>query len=147
MPDPESSLVFNCGAVRLRRSELRAFAERLRTRVARGRDFGCLIARDAELQRLNREFLGNDYPTDVLSFPAGSGGESIGDIAISVDRAKQQAKEHGHTAEDELRILMLHGVLHLLGMDHESDRGQMRRTEMRWRRTLELPAGLIERQQ
>jgi probable rRNA maturation factor len=147
MPDSDSSVLFQCGAVRLHRSALRAFAERLRQEVARGRQFGCLFARDAELQRLNREFLGNDYPTDVLSFPSDTDNDFIGEIAISVDRAKQQAKEYGHTADEELRILMLHGVLHLMGMNHENDRGQMRRTEMRWRRVLELPAGLIERVQ
>jgi probable rRNA maturation factor len=126
---------------------LRAFAQRLQHEVARGRSFDCLFARDAELQRLNREFLGHDYPTDVLSFPSNTDDDSLGEIAISVDRAKQQAKEYGHTADEELRILMLHGVLHLMGMDHENDRGQMRRTEMRWRKALELPAGLIERVQ
>jgi probable rRNA maturation factor len=129
----------------LPRAELRGFAERLRTEVARGNDFACLFARDAELQRLNRDFLGNDYATDVLSFPSGATKGFIGEIAISVDRAKDQAKEFGHTTTDELRILMLHGVLHLLGMDHERDKGQMRRAELRWRKSLELPAGLIER--
>ncbi len=94
---------------------------------------------------MNREFLRNDYPTDVLSFPKLEPNGPLGEIAISADRAREQAKEYGHAVDDEIRILMLHGVLHLMGMDHESDRGRMRRAESKWRRQLGLPAGLIER--
>ncbi|HWE53647.1 MAG TPA: rRNA maturation RNase YbeY [Bryobacteraceae bacterium] len=125
-------------------ASLESFAEVLRTRVARGREFHCLITGDAELRKLNEQFLGKDYPTDVLSFPL-SGDDSVGDIAISLARARAQAREWKHTVEDELRILMLHGVLHLTGLDHETDSGEMRRTEMRWRKALGLPVGLIER--
>ncbi len=145
MSEPDSSILFQCGSLRLQRAGLRRFAETLQHQVARGRQFGCLIARDNELQRLNREFLGNDYPTDVLSFPSGARDGVLGEIAISVDRAKEQAAEFGHTTDEEIRILMLHGLLHLLGMDHERDRGRMRREETRWRMELGLPAGLIER--
>jgi probable rRNA maturation factor len=102
------------------------------------RSITCLIASDTELRKLNREFRGKDYATDVLSFPPE-------DIAISLDRAGAQADELGHSIEDELRILMLHGVLHLAGMDHETDRGAMKRTEISWRKRLGLPSGLIER--
>lgn len=102
----------------------------------------CLITTDAELQRLNREFRAKDYATDVLSFPSAAQG---GEIAISWDRAQAQAAEMGHSVDDELRILMLHGALHLMGMDHETDRGQMGRAEARWRKRLGLPVGLIER--
>ena len=98
----------------------------------------CLIASDAELQKLNRKFRGKNYATDVLSFPPE-------DIAISFDRAAAQAAELGHSVEDELRILMLHGLLHLAGMDHETDGGAMARAEARWRKRLGLPSGLIER--
>jgi len=98
----------------------------------------CLITTDAELRRLNLKFRGKDYPTDVLSFPPE-------DVAISFDRAAAQAGELGHGVEDELRILMLHGLLHLAGMDHETDGGSMKRVEARWRKKLGLPAGLIER--
>jgi probable rRNA maturation factor len=97
-----------------------------------------LIASDAELQKLNQKFRGKDYPTDVLSFPPD-------DIAISFDRAAAQSAELGHSVEDELRILILHGLLHLAGMDHETDGGSMKRTEARWRKKLDLPSGLIER--
>jgi probable rRNA maturation factor len=124
---------------------LESFAEALRDRVARKREFHCLITGDAELQRLNAQFRGKDYATDVLSFP-GEGPE-LGDIAISLQRARAQAREWRHSTDDEIRILMLHGVLHLLGMDHETDSGQMRRTEARWRAKLGLPCGLIEREQ
>ncbi len=132
----------------LETSSLQSFAELLRDRVARGRDFHCRITGDAELRSLNARFRGRDYATDVLSFPCDSadpGEPGLGDIAISLQRARAQAREWGHTTEDEIRILMLHGVLHLLGMDHETDSGQMRRAEMRWRRKLALPDGLIER--
>lgn len=102
----------------------------------------CLITTDGELQRLNCEFRAKDYATDVLSFPSPDHG---GEIAISWDRAQAQAAEMGHSVDDELRILMLHGALHLIGMDHETDRGEMGRAEARWRKKLGLPVGLIER--
>jgi probable rRNA maturation factor len=104
-----------------------------------------MIAGDRELLRLNREFLGKDYPTDVLSFPSGQPGGGLGDMAISIERAAAQSSEFGHTVFDELRILMLHGLLHLTGMDHERDRGAMARAERRWRKEFSLPNGLIER--
>jgi len=123
---------------------LESFAAILRKRVTHGHEFHCLITGDAELQSLNRQFRKKDEPTDVLSFPSGLP-EPAGDIAISLARARAQARQWGHPVEDEIRILMLHGVLHLTGMDHETDSGEMRRTEARWRRELGLPDGLIER--
>jgi probable rRNA maturation factor len=119
---------------------LRDFLTELEKRVARGRAITCLITTDTELRRLNRQFRGKSYATDVLSFPPD-------EIAISLDRAAAQAKELGHSLEDELHVLMLHGVLHLCGLDHETDSGEMRRAETRWRKRLGLPAGLIERAQ
>ena len=99
---------------------------------------------------MNRDFLGQDYATDVLSFPlAGSAspghGHLLGDVAISLARARAQARQFGHSTEQEIQILMLHGLLHLLGFDHETDRGRMARAEKRWRARLGLPGGLIER--
>jgi len=105
---------------RLPRKGLRAFFAGMVKRVARGREIACLITDDRELRQLNRRFRGANYSTDVLSFPSDAGGE----IAISVDRAAAQAAEHGHSIDEELRILMLHGALHLTGLDHETDAGE-----------------------
>jgi probable rRNA maturation factor len=124
---------------------LETFARTLSCRVVDGRPFTCLITGDSELRRLNSIFLAHDYPTDVLSFPARNSGASVGDIAISADRAEAQAVEFGHTRVDEVRILMLHGLLHLAGMDHEHDSGEMARAEGRWRAELNLPKPLIAR--
>jgi probable rRNA maturation factor len=125
--------------------KLEKFAAALRDRVTKSRAFHCLVTGDAELQRLNRDFLAKDYATDVLSFPSADPGAGLGDLAISLGRARAQAREWNHSLETEVQILMLHGVLHLLGMDHESDSGQMRRAETRWRKAFGLPTGLIER--
>ena len=148
-PDPTamspdgSTVTFRRAPETLRRRSIERFARILQERLAQGRAFACLITGDAELRRLNREFRGKDAPTDVLSFPAAAG--HLGDIAISVSRARAQARAFGHTVEQEIQILMLHGVLHLLGMDHETDRGRMARAEKRWRSSFGLPDGLIER--
>ena len=119
-------------------------ATRIRPQAG-GRRFCCLLAGDRELRRLNREFLGKDYPTDVLSFPEPGPDGFLGEIAISLERAGEQAGLYGHSLEEELKILMLHGLLHLLDMDHEKDRGRMARIEKRLRQELGLPAALIER--
>ena len=146
MSPGDSTLVFRRAPRGIDRKGLRLVAERLERQLAGGRKFHCLLTGDRELRRLNRVFLGKDYPTDVLSFPeVDTAGPSLGEIAISVTQAADQAREYGHSVEDEIAILMLHGVLHLLGMDHERDRGRMRRTEGEWRAKLGLPHGLIER--
>jgi probable rRNA maturation factor len=123
---------------------LETFACELSLQLAGGRVFTCLLAGDRTLQRLNREYLGHDHATDVLSFPS-TGGNFLGDLAISIDRAEAQAREFNHALLDELRILRLHGVLHLLGYDHATDRGKMARAEQKWRGVFQLPCGLIER--
>jgi probable rRNA maturation factor len=97
------------------------------------------------MRRLNRTFRGKDYATDVLSFPGLA--PQLGDLAISIQRARAQAGRFGHSPEVEIRILMLHGLLHLLGMDHENGDSRMGRAERRWRSRLGLPCGLIERVQ
>ena len=99
------------------------------------------------LRRLNREFRGKNKATDVLSFPAAEdvAGEHAGDLAISLATAARQAAEHGHTLRDEVRVLLLHGLLHLHGMDHEADGGEMAAREAALRRSLRLPFGLIAR--
>lgn len=147
MSDPETSLLFERITPRLGRTALRAFADRLRHDLCAGRAFTCLLAGDQELKRLNHRFLKHNYPTDVLTFPSGQPIGPLGDIAISLDRAKAQAAEHGHRIEEEVRILLLHGVLHLVGHDHEQDSGEMARVESRWRRKYGLPNSLIERAQ
>jgi probable rRNA maturation factor len=124
--------------------QLKNFAQFLSQTVAGGRVFTCLITSDRKLQELNSQFLGHDYATDVLSFPSDVEGE-LGDLAISVDRAEAQAQEFGHTRIDEVCILMLHGMLHLTGMDHETDSGEMARAEQKWRKQLMLPDALISR--
>ncbi len=100
-----------------------------------------------EMRVLNRRFRGKDAPTDVLSFAAlgGNGDQSAGEIVISTEIARQNARRLGHTAADEVRILILHGLLHLAGYDHERDDGRMARAEVRLRRKLGLPASLTER--
>jgi probable rRNA maturation factor len=100
------------------------------------------IVPDATIRRLNRDHRKVDHATDVLSFP---GTISLGDIAIARGVAAGQAKAAGHSMRTELRVLALHGLLHLLGYDHEADTGEMRRVEDRLRRRAGLPAGLIGR--
>jgi probable rRNA maturation factor len=106
-----------------------------------------LLTSSHELRSLNSRFRKKDKATDVLSFPAipEVQGKFAGDLAISVDIAARNARELGHSAANEIKILALHGVLHLAGYDHEQDRGEMARTEQRLRRDLRLPGGLIER--
>ena len=129
-----------------------------------------LVTSSAELRRLNRHFRGKDAATDVLSFPSDNGkihhgvtetqrnsfskasvspclcgGCFAGDLAISSEIAARNARRLGHTAADELKVLILHGLLHLAGYDHENDAGEMARKEARVRQALGLPAALIER--
>ncbi len=145
MSRQQTTLLFDVPTPGVSRQSARSFAKLLESELAPGRAFCCLIASDGELRRLNREFRGQDYATDVLSFPCAESGPFLGEIAISFAKAKQQAAEHGHSVNQEIEILMLHGVLHLLGMDHETDRGRMARAERKWREILGLPAGMIER--
>lgn len=107
-----------------------------------------LLTSDAGIRKLNRHFRSKNKATDVLSFPAMQvpGAEPMaGDLAISVPTALKQAREQGHALAIELKVLMLHGLLHLAGYDHEVDEGQMARREGLLRAKLGLPQGLIER--
>jgi probable rRNA maturation factor len=106
-------------------------------------EFSVLLTGDEQLRALNLQFRGKDKPTDVLSFPALA--QTGGDLAISLETAALQAAEHGHTLQMEIKILILHGLLHLAGYDHERDKGQMRRRETLLRKQFDLPAGLVER--
>lgn len=144
MEPGQSSLIYRRRYSTIHRSSLAEFAEQLSQSVAGGRPFECLITDDEELRELNLRFRKKNQPTDVLSFPAG-GGPLLGSLAISYDRARAQAAEFRHRTEEEIRILMLHGVLHLNGMDHEVDQGEMARKEASLRKKLGLPSGLIAR--
>jgi probable rRNA maturation factor len=116
---------------------------------ARGEVTVALVS-DGRMRALNRSFRGKDYATDVLSFPAGTGtvepaDRYLGDIVIATGVARRQADDARHAVGTELRVLALHGLLHLLGYDHERDGGAMARTEERLRRRAGLAAGLIAR--
>jgi len=102
------------------------------------------IVPDARVRALNHEYRRKDTPTDVLSFPAEERGH-LGDVVIAAGVARRQARAAGHSLQTELRVLALHGLLHLLGYDHERDDGQMARVERRLRRQGGLVEGLIER--
>jgi probable rRNA maturation factor len=102
------------------------------------------VVTDRRVRQLNRRYRRTDRPTDVLSFPADEPG-SLGDIVIAAGVARRQARAAGHSLQAEFRILALHGLLHLLGYDHERDAGRMARVEARLRARGGLRAGLIER--
>ncbi|MFZ1083973.1 MAG: rRNA maturation RNase YbeY [Terracidiphilus sp.] len=106
-----------------------------------------LLTTDAAIRKLNRQFRGKNKATDVLSFPTEGLGEEgyAGDLAVSVPTASKQAVEQGHSLSTEIKVLILHGLLHLAGYDHEADEGQMARRELLLRMRLGLPPGLIER--
>jgi len=141
---------------------LGAWLARNAPKSARG-EVTVVLVSDAKMRALNREFRRKDKVTDVLSFPAaskkGSGAffpksvgkrhptpfSTLGDIVIARGLARRQARALRHPFATELRILALHGLLHLLGYDHDVDKGQMARAEARLRRRAGLPAGLIAR--
>ena len=102
------------------------------------------IVPDGRVQQLNRRYRGKNVPTDVLSFPSDEPGY-LGDVVIAAGVARRQAADGGHSFQHELRVLALHGLLHLLGYDHERDGGRMARVEARLRRRGGLREGLIER--
>ena len=122
-------------------------------RVAPGRargDVTVALVSDTRMRSLNRTFRGADHATDVLSFPvvapaSAAAGTALGDIAIATGVATRQARAAGHALGTELRVLALHGLLHLLGFDHDTDDGHMARTERTLRRQGGLAEGLIER--
>jgi len=135
---------------------LGAWLTRTAPAAARGQVTVAIVS-DRRMRGLNRVFRGKDIATDVLSFPSEAGdgahhlqsarGElpSLGDIVIASGVAARQAREHGHPLGTELRVLALHGLLHLLGYDHEMDAGRMARAESRLRKKGGLPSGLIAR--
>lgn len=144
--EPPSSSTGEALFATLRKPELSRFLLRVQKAVGLPGEVTVLLCGDARIRALNRDFRGKNKATDVLSFPAAENGEGVaGDLAISVETAAKQAAGHGHALAEELRVLMLHGVLHLAGFDHEVDAGEMRAREAELRTRLKLPGGLIER--
>ena len=135
------------GALGLSKAGLTRFLHSAQQLAGVDGNIDVLLSDDRELRRLNRQFRNMNKATDVLSFPAPAEGarQHAGDLAISLETAARQAAEYGLTLRDEVRILLLHGVLHLLGMDHEIDDGEMAEHEAALRKQLRLPAGLIAR--
>ena len=125
---------------------LTRFLNRARLAVGLAGSVEVLLTSDSEIKRLNKAFRGKNKATDVLSFPAPAELPDLcGDLAVSLDTAARQANEHGHTLSLEIKILLLHGLLHLAGEDHEADHGEMAAREIELRRRFKLPATLIER--
>ena len=141
----------------LSRAGLARFLNRARAAVGLKGEVHVLLADDATLKRLNKTFRGKNKATDVLSFPAwdasigdssvpaGNGSGVAGDLAISLETAARQAVRFGHSLRDEVRVLLLHGTLHLAGFDHEADAGEMAAREAELRRELRVETGLIAR--
>jgi probable rRNA maturation factor len=139
--------------VRVSRRALESFLRRVQDElgIERAEITICLVS-DAEMARMNEKFRTKEGPTDVLSFPAEGQrrvaigkrrrsrltGAYLGDIAIAPGTARRYARKNGRSLSNELRILILHGSLHLLGYDHETDQGQMNRVELRLRRRFGL---------
>jgi probable rRNA maturation factor len=136
--------------VRLSKPALERFLRRARRAARLNGTVNVLVTSSAALRAMNRQFLGKNKPTDVLSFPPAETGlrtakPFAGDVAISADIARENAGRLGHSVADEIKVLALHGVLHLAGFDHERDNGEMSRKELQLRRQLKLPLGLLER--
>jgi probable rRNA maturation factor len=136
----------------LTQATLVRFLSRARKAVKLAGPVNVLVTGDAHMRELNHVFRKKNKPTDVLSFPpqptkqkSGKPAPFAGDLAISADIAAANAKQLGHPLAAEIKILVLHGLLHLAGYDHETDDGAMQRKEAKLRRELRLPESLIER--
>ena len=137
----EDVIIFENAAPGVSRPELIRFARRAQNLAGVRGDVSILVAGNRRIQALNRRFRKKNKPTDVLSFPREGGG----DIAISADMARRNAARYRHSTASELKVLVLHGMLHLAGHDHEADNGRMARLEAKLRARLNLPLSLIER--
>ncbi|MCU1285380.1 MAG: hypothetical protein JWO13_1730 [Acidobacteriales bacterium] len=129
---------------KLKPQELLAFAKRAHAAAKLKNTVTILISSNVKLRALNRSFRGKDKATDVLSFPSANDSHA-GDIAISAEMAADNATQYGHSTAEEVKILILHGMLHLAGHDHENDSGEMARLENKLRKALGLQASLIDR--
>jgi probable rRNA maturation factor len=133
-------------------STLERFVLRARRAIHLREPVNVLVTSSSELRALNQRFRGADKATDVLSFPSppvvrSKARPMAGEVAVSAEIARENAERLGHSVANEVKILVLHGMLHLAGYDHERDDGEMARKESRLRRHLKLEAGLIERTQ
>jgi probable rRNA maturation factor len=125
---------------------LTRYLREAQTAVGLKGEVSVLLTTDDGIRGLNRRFRRKNKATDVLSFPVDDVQfGNAGDVTISIETAARQAGEQGHSLAVELRVLMLHGLLHLSGMDHETDDGKMAKVEIALRERLRLPGGLIER--
>ncbi|HEX7288675.1 MAG TPA: rRNA maturation RNase YbeY [Candidatus Angelobacter sp.] len=139
-------IIFEQTLDRVGRSGLERFLRQARKLTGVQGEVAVLIAGRKRIQELNRRFRRKNAPTDVLSFPRNNGqGGAGGDIAICAEICRDNARRFGHSAAQELKVLLLHGMLHLAGYDHETDEGQMARKEATLRARLKLPATLIGR--
>ena len=144
--EPPSSPTLST-ALSISKPGLARFLTRARTAAGLPGEVDVLLTSDAELKRLNRTYRGKNKATDVLSFatPAEIAHAHAGDLAISLDTATRQAAIFGHSLDTEVRVLLLHGLLHLSGLDHETDSGEMATREAELRLKLKLPVSLIDR--
>jgi probable rRNA maturation factor len=132
-------------ARKLNRQPWREFADKALATITKAeRNVTIVFVSDGAIKNLNRRFRGKNYATDVLSFPSEArtfeDQTNLGEVVISVQRAAAQAKEHGLNFSDETRQLILHGLLHLCGHDHETDKGEMNRLELKLRKRLGIDA-------
>lgn len=134
-------IVFERPLKNLSGAELERFSRRAQRLARVSGEVSILITGDRKMRSLNYHFRRINKTTDVLSFPRPEGG----DIAISAPLAKENAARYGHPLREEMKVLILHGMLHLSGHDHETDSGQMAALELRLRARLKLPGSLIER--
>jgi probable rRNA maturation factor len=127
---------------RINAKHWRVFTAAALKAIKREEDVSIVFASDPVIRKLNAEFREKDYPTDVLSFPSSpepfeqTNRPHLGEVVISVQRAATQAKENGLTLRNEIEQLILHGLLHLCGYDHETDNGEMNRLELKLRKKL-----------
>jgi probable rRNA maturation factor len=134
----------NRSGVRLQTAGLKSFAAEVRKALRLKGGLAVLLCNDAEIRKMNAAFRGKDYATDVLSFPSDMRGH-IGDLAISAQMAARNAARLKLSRAEELKILILHGMLHLAGFDHEADEGEMAAKESALRKRFGLSESLIER--
>jgi len=146
-PAPRDTvIIFHKPVGGLSKATLSRFVSRAQRTARLYGQVNVLVTSSRDLRSLNRQFRGKDEPTDVLSFPLRHRSvELAGDIAISADIARHNARLLGHSPAEEIKILALHGLLHLAGYNHERDDGKMAREEFRLRKSLQLPMALLER--